>query len=192
GLSAPRGRRRAHPGTILAIVIGDGVAKSVLDEKPALGHSLGRNAGLARIWVADDFRQTLGRQRQVHQVGRPGVDQLMSKLCTARRRHDVIAGLHGMVSCAQPQYPIATDDEEMLLISVMMMQWKRRLSWWDRRDIGADIPVAEALGERGESGLEHVTVGDRAAFGVGNVEDRVHRALLSAARTVLYRYAWLT
>src|ERR1700730_15057811 len=80
----------------------------------------------------------------------------------------------------------------MLLISVMMMQWKRRLSWWDGRDIGADIPAAEALGERGEAGLEHVTVGDRAAFGVGNVEDRVHRALLSVARTVLYRYAWLT
>src|ERR1700680_3473387 len=80
----------------------------------------------------------------------------------------------------------------LLLISVMMMQWKRRLSWWDGRDIGADIPAAEALGERGEAGLEHVTVGDRAAFGVGNVEDRVHRALLSVARTVLYRYAWLT
>src|SRR5580704_4254064 len=80
----------------------------------------------------------------------------------------------------------------MLLISVMMMQWKRRLSWCDGRDIGADIPAAEALGERGEAGLEHVTVGDRAAFGVGNVEDRVHRALLSAARTVLYHYAWLT
>jgi hypothetical protein len=72
----------------------------------------------------------------------------------------------------------------MLLISVMMMQWKRRLSWRDGRDIGADIPAAEALGERGEAGLEHIAVGDRAAFGVGNVEDRVHRGLLTAARVV--------
>ena len=101
GLYAPRGRR-AHPRTILAIVIGDGVAKSVFDEEAPVGHSLGSNTSLARIRVAYDFRQALGRQRQVHQVGCSGVDQLMSKLCTTRRRHDVIAGFHGMSSCAQP------------------------------------------------------------------------------------------
>ena len=72
----------------------------------------------------------------------------------------------------------------MLLISVMTMQWKRRLSWRDGRDIGADIPAADALGQRGEAGLKHVTVGNRAAFGVRNVEDWGHRALLTAARAV--------
>jgi hypothetical protein len=70
----------------------------------------------------------------------------------------------------------------MLLISVMMTGTPPFLA--GRGDIGADIPAAEALGQRCEARLEHVAVGHRAAFGVGNVEDRVHRALLSAARTV--------
>ena len=47
-------------GTILAIVIGHSVAKSVLDEEAALGHSLCRDAGLAGVRIADDFRQPLG------------------------------------------------------------------------------------------------------------------------------------
>jgi hypothetical protein len=76
GLYAPRGRRRAHPGTILAIVIGDGVAKSVLDEKPALKTGLltqylsigaARVAPEPRLLYRVPRRWLAGWSRQEHQ-----------------------------------------------------------------------------------------------------------------------------
>src|SRR5215211_5982885 len=131
----------------------------------------GRDRDLAGIRIVHEIDGTDGRERQIAQILRAGIDDLVR--LAARRRADEIAAAQRMRLVAHPIFARPGEDEEHLVDDVVAVERERALAGWHHVNGAAEPGQADQRPDATPLDGEFLAMGAVHHGHVVNIDDRL-------------------